>query len=459
MDFYQFLVPRLNGGDIEREFERCLALVKKGVAGFIVFGGELGALRENIARLQKAAAHPLLIASDLEQGLGQQVRGGTLFPPAMAISKAAGRDRTLIDRTFTQMAEEAAYAGINAILAPVLDINTSPLNPIISTRAFGEDPETVSSLGAEMVRAVQSAGVAACGKHFPGHGDTDMDSHLSLPVIKKPLKELESVEMAPFRAAIKEGVRMIMPGHLSVPALDPSGAPMTVSTPAIGYLREALGFGGVIITDAMDMGGLKGYPRPEAAALRAGVDLLLHPEDPDASAWALEHSGLRPSPEKVIGFRKALLPFPARKRPSFDASLALELAEKAIRMDGAPRTLKNPLVMTLSDGKGDEGEEFAKAIGAGHRAVAPGSVPDSGEIPPGSDIVVAVFSSPEAWKGGPAPWIKESLRKLAARAALLASFGNPYVLDEAGSSNAARLYAYWGSKTAQLAAAKRFLSA
>ncbi len=459
MDFYQFLVPRLNGGDIERDLGRCLGLVEKGVAGFIVFGGELGALRESIARLQRAASHPLLIASDLEQGLGQQVRGGTLFPPAIAIREAARRDKALLNKAFAQMAGEAAYAGINAILAPVLDINTNPGNPIINTRAFGEDPETVSFLGAEMVKAVQAAGVAACGKHFPGHGDTDMDSHLSLPVVKKSLKELKSLEMAPFRAAIAAGVRMIMPGHLSVPALDPSGAPMTLSAPAMRYLRETLGFGGIIITDAMDMGGLRGYAEPEAAALGAGADLLLHPEDPEASASALERSGVRPSPERVIGFRKALLPSPAGKRPSFDASLARELAEKAIRIDGAIRKLKNPLVVILSDEKVKQGAEFAKALGAGHRFVTPGSVLDPGGIPPGSDIVVAVFSSPQAWKGGGAPWIKKSLRELANRAALLAFFGNPHVLGEAEFPNVTRLYAYWGSITAQRAAAKRLLSA
>ncbi|MFH1014812.1 MAG: glycoside hydrolase family 3 N-terminal domain-containing protein, partial [Nitrospirota bacterium] len=183
MNFYKFIIARLNGRDIEKEFNYYLRLVKKGVAGFIVFGGELNTVRRGISELQKEADDRLIIASDLEQGLGQQIEGGTIFPPAMAVASAIKKDSSrftvhcsqlkLLRKVFKAIAIEARYAGINTIFAPVLDINTNPRNPIISTRAFGEDPESVSFFGCEMIKTFQSHGITACGKHFPGHGDTE----------------------------------------------------------------------------------------------------------------------------------------------------------------------------------------------------------------------------------------------------------------------------------------------
>ncbi|HEX8948649.1 MAG TPA: glycoside hydrolase family 3 N-terminal domain-containing protein, partial [Dissulfurispiraceae bacterium] len=172
MNPYRRLIPRLNGAEVEERFDSYLTLVKKGIGGFILFGGDLETVRAGIRELQHASQHPLIIASDLEQGLGQQVRGGTLFPPAMAIAAAVKAaepaDSSLPERVYRAFALEAAYAGINVIFAPVLDINTNPRNPIIATRAFGEDRETVSFLGCEMIKAFQRSGIIACGKHFPG---------------------------------------------------------------------------------------------------------------------------------------------------------------------------------------------------------------------------------------------------------------------------------------------------
>ena len=163
-NYYQFIIPRLNGGEIRKNFRYYRSLVEKGIAGFIVFGGELKTLRKYLADLQDASVLPLIIASDLERGLGQQVRGGTLFPPAMAMASAVQgiqnskfkiQNVRLLRDSFRAVAAEAGYAGINTIFGPVLDINTNPRNPIISVRAFGEDPETVSFFGCEMIRAVQ----------------------------------------------------------------------------------------------------------------------------------------------------------------------------------------------------------------------------------------------------------------------------------------------------------------
>ena len=262
-NYYQFIIPRLNGAEIRKKFASYRTLVKKGVAGFIVFGGELKTLRKYLTELQRESELPLIISSDLERGLGQQVRGGTLFPPAMALASAvksnqqsafSSKDLRLLRDSFRAVAAEAKYAGINTIFAPVLDVNTNPLNPIISVRAFGEDPETVSFLGCEMIREIQGRGLAACGKHFPGHGDTAVDSHLRLPVVSKDLRRLRTDALPPFQRAVKEQVKMIMLGHLKVPALDRSGTPVSLSKKAVGFLREKMKFSGIVITDAMNMG-------------------------------------------------------------------------------------------------------------------------------------------------------------------------------------------------------------
>ncbi|HBU05744.1 MAG TPA: beta-glucosidase, partial [Nitrospiraceae bacterium] len=241
MNFYQFIISRLNGRDIEKEVDYYLGLVRKGIAGFIIFGGELNTVKQGIKKLQREADNRLIIASDLERGLGQQLEGGTIFPPAMAIAKAIKNSKLKVQNSklkilrdvFKTVAIEARYAGINTIFAPVLDINTNPKNPIISTRAFGESAESVSFFGCEMIKIFQSYGITACGKHFPGHGDTETDSHIKLPKIKKDIKTLSKTELAPFRDAIKAGVRMIMLGHLNVPALDPSGIPVSLSKKAV----------------------------------------------------------------------------------------------------------------------------------------------------------------------------------------------------------------------------------
>jgi beta-glucosidase-like glycosyl hydrolase len=298
-NYYRFIVPRLNGTEIRKKFRHYRSLVKKGVAGFIIFGGELKTLRRYVALLQEESnCHDNRL--DLERGLGQQVKGGTLFPPAMAMASAARgssaffppRDKEvrLFRNACRAVADEAMYAGVNTVFAPVLDINTNPKNPIISVRAFGEDAETVSFFGCEMIRMFQSRGIAACGKHFPGHGDTGVDSHIRLPLVDKGLRSLEKYELRPFRKAIEEKVKMIMLGHLSVPALDSSGIPVSLSEKAVRFLRKTMKYDGILITDAMNMGGIGMFSEEEAAfmSLNAGVDILLHPTDPEKIVSYLE---------------------------------------------------------------------------------------------------------------------------------------------------------------------------
>lgn len=450
------MVPRLDGKEIEKDFQRYRGLVREGVAGFIVFGGELDSLREGLKKLQGEARVPLIIASDLEQGLGQQVEGGTLFPPAMAVAEAAGEDPGLMRAVFKQMADEARYAGINTILAPVLDVNTNPENPIISTRAFGEDPGRVSAIGSEMIRVLRGEGIEACGKHFPGHGDTGVDSHISLPRLDKTLDELEACEMAPFRAAVGSALGMIMLGHLSVPALDPSGIPVSLSSRAVRYLREKLGFKGIITTDAMNMGGLGAYGADEAAlmALQAGVDVLLHPEEPGRLAGLLERAPLEITPERLVRFRETLFRSPSEDWPSGGDAMSREITRKAIRVRGPLRPLHEPFVLILNDDKAEKGTAFIERIkkvfpSAGHLTVRDGSQ----ELPPlRGEIIVAVFSDVRGWKGGAASWIKGAVRELRDRAEIFVSFGSPYLIDGAGPKTG--IHAWWGSEDAQRAAAE-----
>jgi beta-glucosidase-like glycosyl hydrolase len=457
MNPLRFMVPRFNGDRIDEDFDYYLRLVKKGVSGFIVFGGELDTLRDCIGRLQQESAAPLIISSDLEQGFGQQVRGGTLFPPAMAVAEAEKKKPGILRRVYEQVAAEAAYAGINVIFAPVLDINTNPENPIIATRAFGEDPETVSRLGAETIKIYEERDIVPCGKHFPGHGDTAIDSHIGLPVIKKPLSDLEACELVPFRRAIEAGVRMIMLGHLSVPAMDESGIPVSLSKRAVEYLRAKMGFDGIIVTDALNMGGLGGYSPEEAAlaALRAGVDVLLHPLKPESLAEALENAGPPPSVERLMAFRKALHRFPSENRPSFDPGLAGEVTKASIKMDGPLNIGKNPIVVVLDD-RGNEKEEtaFIDSLKKRFPSIRCIRLKPGEPTPKEDDMIVAVFSSVRAWKGGTAPWIVEALKGLEGKARLYVSFGSPYLIRDL---SAAKLYAYWDSEIAQQAAAESIL--
>ena len=503
MNFYKFIIARLNGRDIEKDFDYYLRLVKKGISGFIVFGGELETVRKGIKELQSEAGKPLIIASDLEQGLGQHLEGGTIFPPAMAIASAIkeapksivhSQKLKLLRRVFKAVAVEAKYAGINTILAPVLDINTNPRNPIISTRAFGEDPESVSFFGCEMIKIFQSHGITACGKHFPGHGDTETDSHIKLPKIKKDIKALSKTELAPFRSAVKAGVKMIMMGHLNVPALDPSGVPVSLSQKAVSYLRNKLGFKGIIITDAMNMGAL--YPpfnsplanggyrgveeKASLMALNAGVDILLHPADPDNVVSYLSTPPLPPLTKGGIRggrrlriFRDGLIRFPSKALPDFEShrKLSEELTKRAIKVSGEIKIKGKPFLIVLSDEEKPPSPPFTKGGMGGFSGNVlaeklKGKFPDlklqiikhDSEIqkvifPDNSFAIVAVFSSIRAWKGGASPWLLKCIEELENKARIFVSFGSPYLIDRVGNDTA-RIYAYWDSDTAQKAVAE-----
>ncbi|HEY2118242.1 MAG TPA: glycoside hydrolase family 3 N-terminal domain-containing protein [Candidatus Acidoferrum sp.] len=276
------------------------------VGGFIniTHGSPLGIVKSQAYptavltnQLQAKSKLPLLIGADFERGTAMRLDEGTSFPTAMALAAAGNPKDAYTMGKVTAL--EARAAGIHWIYAPDADVNNNPGNPIINTRSFGEDPAKVAEFVVEFVRGVQENGGLATAKHFPGHGDTAADSHIDLPVIKADRDRLEHLELVPFRAAIDAGVGSIMTGHLNVPALEPDpNTPATLSSNILtGVLRKELGFQGLVVTDAMDMGGITVRYAPGDAAVRAflaGADALLMPPVPDAAYDALlaaAHSG------------------------------------------------------------------------------------------------------------------------------------------------------------------------
>jgi beta-N-acetylhexosaminidase len=242
-------------------------------------------------QLQARSKLPLLIGADFERGAAMRLDEGTSFPTAMALAAAGSPADAYTMGKITTM--EARAVGIHWIYAPVSDVNNNPGNPIINTRSFGEDPQRVAEFVAAFVRGVEENGGLATAKHFPGHGDTAADSHIDLPVIRADKDRLEHLELVPFRSAIAAGVGSVMTGHLSIPALEPDpNTPATLSKNVLtGVLRDELHFQGLVVTDAMDMGGITTRFAPGEAAVRAvlaGADALLMPPVPDAAHEALQ---------------------------------------------------------------------------------------------------------------------------------------------------------------------------
>src|SRR5271165_1185092 len=269
------------------------------VGGFINItqGSPLGIIKSQVYptailtnQSQAKSKLPLLIGADFERGTGMRLNEGTSFPTAMALAAAGDPQDAYTMGKVTAL--EARAVGIQWIYAPDADVNNNPGNPIINTRSFGENPARVAEFVSEFIRGVQENGGLATAKHFPGHGDTAADSHIDLPTIKADRDRLEHLELIPFRAAIAAGVGSIMTGHLNVPAFEPDpSTPATLSANILtDLLRNQLGFQGLVVTDALDMGGITVRYAPGEAAVRAflaGADALLMPPVPDAAFQAL----------------------------------------------------------------------------------------------------------------------------------------------------------------------------
>jgi beta-N-acetylhexosaminidase len=309
----QLVVPGLNGvyTPVDSDaYEKLDRLVREGrVGGFHVFGGGeplpsallnpvygssgARATKANplavatlLNHLQRTSKLPLLFTADFEGGAGYIVDGATRLPRAMAIG--ASRDPRLAERAGFLAAREGRSLGVHVDFYPVVDVNNNPRNPVINVRSFGEDPALVSEMAVAYMKGIQKGGMLSTAKHFPGHGDTAVDTHLDLAVVDKPREALEAMELVPFKATIAAGIDAVMSTHIRMPALDPTpGRPATLSRPILtGLLRQELGFTGLVFTDSMSMKAIgKGFGDEAAAglAVAAGADVVLDPPDPDAA--------------------------------------------------------------------------------------------------------------------------------------------------------------------------------
>jgi beta-N-acetylhexosaminidase len=268
-------------------------LVARGVRSVVLFSRNVSdpegvlALTSAIKRL---APEPVVLAVDQEGGLVQRLRGGFSRLPALRALGASG-DAALATRVGTLLGRELRAVGIDWNFAPVLDVDTNPNNPVIGARALGSDPTLVARLGTALAAGLERAGVAACGKHFPGHGDTELDSHLALPRLDHSLERLERVELVPFRAAARAKIASIMSAHVVFAPLDPS-YPATLSAPVLrGLLRERLAYQGLVVSDDLEMKAILEHFGIEEAIVRgllAGVDVFLVCHSPERMHAAID---------------------------------------------------------------------------------------------------------------------------------------------------------------------------
>ena len=298
----QMIMPRVLGDyapEGSEAFEEIASLIdEQEIGGVIVSVGTPMDIAAKLNVLQRRSHLPLLVAADLETGAGFRMRGAVYLPGATDLGGAsefpslmalgATRDPALAYEMGRITAEEALAVGIHVPFAPVLDVNNNPENPVINTRSLGEDPELVAAMGSCLVQGIQDHGALATGKHFPGHGDTDTDSHLALPVIRVGRDRMDAVELVPFRRAIEAGMGALMTAHIALPEVTESpDLPATLSRNVLtGLLREEMGFEGLLFTDAMNMSAIdRLFSRSEAAvrAVEAGADVILMPPDPEAA--------------------------------------------------------------------------------------------------------------------------------------------------------------------------------
>jgi beta-glucosidase len=471
---HQLVVVRASGAlaDHQRGYPRwelpnaeLQRLLKAGVGGVILLGGSAAEVTLRCAQLRRWAGQPLLLCADVEEGVGQRFDGATWLVPPLALGRLYAQEPqravALAERYGRCTGRDARALGLNWVLGPVCDVNNNPGNPVINVRAWGEDPASAGALAAAFIRGAQSEKVLACAKHFPGHGDTSSDSHLTLPLLPHSRERLAAIELPPFEQAIAAGVASVMTAHLMLPALDPE-RPATLSKPVLtGLLRQKLGFGGLVVTDALVMEAITGrYGAGEAAvlALEAGADLVLMPADAAAAIAAiaaavasgrlnreqLEASAERRRRALECCSEAATVPSPeAAAQP--DQTLALELVQASLEIAPA----RDKAAAATAPTAGPAGINLIRldsALAAG-AAVLPATAP--------------ALARPEArgWRTvllesrSPSPWSREAeaplaLERLGPGPVLLQLFvrGNPF-RGSAGSAEP------WAAALRQLVAA------
>lgn len=466
------IMPRLEQGlyrsnaDYRRSIER---LADEGVLGFCVFKGELEDTRLLISELQTRTGGRLLFAGDFEHGLAMRLENGTEFPHAMALGRMG--DAALCERVGYAIGRECRALGALWNFAPVCDVNSNPKNPIVNIRAFGETPAEASPALEGYLRGLQTAGTMACAKHFPGHGDTATDSHIGLPRIEASLERLHSLEFLPFLGAMSRGVRSVMTGHLSVPALDSSGTAASLSRRIVSdILRGDFGYDGVVTTDALDMGAIVsgGYGASAAlAAISAGNDVALLPADPFASIEALaealkQSSELRRMAERSLERLDAAASWLASAEADRSdisrrdhGELALAAAKAAVRFSGDLSLLPLRGSFAAYCVLGDE-SDAEKGTMLFHylgqmlenncdMALIDESIEDEDaesfriQTVGAETVVMAYFSRPQSHKGsvGLSPRLAEICTRLSdGRPTISIYLGNPYLSDSLSGSAA-----------------------
>jgi beta-N-acetylhexosaminidase len=485
----QMFMLDFSGHEPSADIERFIA--DDGIGGVILFVKNIALPRQTAAltnRLQKIASEagrpPLLISADQEGGRVVRLRdGATHFPSAMAFG-AAGSE-ALVASAAGITARELRAVGIQMNLAPVLDVNNNPANPVIGLRAFGEDPRLVARLGVAAVRAMQASGVLAGIKHFPGHGDTSVDSHLSLPTVSHSRAHMDAVELPPFQAAIRAGAGAVLTSHIIYLALDPQW-PATVSPAVVRLLREDLGFAGLVITDSMAMQAITHLLPPGEAAVRAvlaGADIILACGTVEAQREALEAvrraaADGRISAERIaasverIGEAKRRLGLPARAIVSEDdvdarvgigvhLKVAEHVAEAAVTLVRDRANILPlpavPIGVIAVDGQTDTATRFVQSLRAAGRhaeLVSADSVSAGGT----AAAFAVVLDAP--WTAVPAEARARTDHVIQAAASrgptIIVGAGSPYGL--AGLPDSAACVAVYGTDTPSLGAAARVLA-
>jgi beta-glucosidase len=450
--------------------------LKLGVGGFILFGGPSEHVASLTEDLHSKARIPLLIGADLERGAGQQFAGQTALPPLAAI--ASLEDVQAVRRSATITAREAKSLGINWIYAPDCDIDVEPDNPIIGTRSFGSDPERVAEYASAWIDACQAEGVLACAKHFPGHGRTTVDSHKTLPRVDESAETIRETDLVPFRRAIERGVASVMSAHVAFPALDPSGAPATLSREILtNLLRDELGFGGLIVTDALIMEGVLGGGEAEAVvrALYAGCDCLLYPTDLAASEIAvrkaidekrLDGESIQRSLERRRRWaRWAALSKDTNRSSRDESGWSVQLAEQVVHpLSGRLPKLPQPWNLVIVDDDiggpypAPSRDPLISALRAGGLDVV---VDGEGNGTSVASTVIALFGDIRAWKGRPgySPAAKEAVRNALGRAGsnerLIVQFSHPRLANELDVD--VPILCAWGGEAVMQRAAARVL--
>ncbi len=427
----------------ETKIEDAIKLVNFGVGGFCFYGGSVDEVIELVRTLRNASDHPLIFAADYENGVGQWVKGATRLPTNMAV--AATGDASLARRKAEITAAEADALGVDWVFAPVVDMADNHSNPIVNLRAFSDDPKCVSDFAREFISGLNSFNIINCLKHFPGHGDTDVDSHLNLPSIKKSYSEIESHELVPFKN-LAEISDSIMVGHLLVESIDKNFAASLSPAVIDGIIVKKMNYSKVIITDALMMKAIKNETEAGVSAFLAGADILLYPED----VYALHRAVVEAVSKGVIkverldlSIRKLENMIAKRRFSSYrtrDISIigipqhrkiVLDMAYKCgtvVKDDGLPVGKKIYVFETLCDGCGEERKSIffidrLKELGF--------EIKDSPSL--SDESIIVSFSKPKAFSGkiNLAEKEKEQIKQIidSSYKTFFVSFGSPFVFD------------------------------